>query len=55
MFAPGMTQLLIVAFVALLFFGNRLPGAMRSVGTSIRSFKEGLKEDSALEEHSGKA
>ena len=39
---PGSTELLIVAFIALLFFGNRLPGIMRSLGRSVVEFKKGV-------------
>jgi sec-independent protein translocase protein TatA len=38
----GGTELLIVAFVALLVFGNRLPGVMRSLGKSVTEFKKGV-------------
>jgi sec-independent protein translocase protein TatA len=33
---------LIVAFVALLIFGNRLPSVMRSLGKSVTEFKKGI-------------
>jgi sec-independent protein translocase protein TatA len=39
----GFWELSIVAAVAFLFFGHRLPGMMRSLGQSIRSFKDGLR------------
>jgi len=38
----GGMELLIVAFVALLVFGNRLPSVMRSLGKSVTEFKKGL-------------
>lgn len=41
---PGPFELCIIAGIALLLFGNRLPGAMRSVGRSITEFKSGMKE-----------
>ncbi len=44
-------EFLIVAFVAFLLFGQRLPSLMRSVGSSFRSFREGMEDDSSLEEH----
>ena len=44
MFSPGVTQLVICLAIAFLFFGNRLPSTMRSLGQSIKSFKEGMKE-----------
>ncbi len=38
----GTTELLIIAFVSLLIFGNRLPSVMRSLGKSVTEFKKGL-------------
>lgn len=38
----GTTELLIVAFVSLLIFGNRLPSVMRSLGKSVTEFKKGV-------------
>ena len=35
-------ELLIIAFVALLIFGNRLPSVMRSLGKSVTEFKKGV-------------
>ncbi|MEK6773251.1 MAG: twin-arginine translocase TatA/TatE family subunit [Bdellovibrionota bacterium] len=43
----GMTEMLLIAGIALLFFGpSRLPGLGKSVGQAIRSFKKGITEDS---------
>jgi len=39
---PGTQELLIIAFVALLVFGNRLPSVMRSLGKSVTEFKKGV-------------
>ena len=52
---PGHLELLILGLIILLFFGNRLPSVMRSLGTSIVEFKKGVKGieddvDSASEE-----
>ena len=48
----GMTELLLLAGIALLFFGpSRLPGLGRSVGQSIRGFKKGISEDTPEEEN----
>jgi sec-independent protein translocase protein TatA len=38
----GMTELMIIAFVSLLVFGNRLPSVMRSLGKSVTEFKKGV-------------
>ena len=39
---PGHLELLIICFVILLLFGNRLPGLMRSLGRGVVEFKHGL-------------
>ena len=39
---PGHFELLVVALIILLLFGNRLPGVMRSLGRGIVEFKAGL-------------
>ena len=41
-FGMGHWELLIVAFVILLLFGNRLPSMMRSLGRGVVEFKHGL-------------
>jgi sec-independent protein translocase protein TatA len=38
----GPMEMLILAFVCLLIFGNRLPSAMRSLGKSVTEFKKGI-------------
>lgn len=40
---PGPVELLIVAGIFLLLFGNRLPSAMRNLGRSVVEFKKGVK------------
>lgn len=49
-FSPGPWQLLIVAAIVLLLFGNRLPSTMRSLGKGITEFKKGLKDDDSDDE-----
>jgi sec-independent protein translocase protein TatA len=39
---PGPFEMAIVAAIVLLLFGNRLPGAMRSLGRSVVEFKKGV-------------
>lgn len=36
------TTLIVLAFVAFLLFGNRLPSVMRSLGRSVVEFKKGV-------------
>lgn len=45
MFTPGFWQMLIVAMVVLLLFGNRLPSVMRSLGQGITEFKKGISDN----------
>jgi sec-independent protein translocase protein TatA len=39
---PGMQELLVIGFISLLIFGNRLPSVMRSLGKSVTEFKKGV-------------
>jgi sec-independent protein translocase protein TatA len=39
---PGGWELIIIAFVVMLIFGNRLPSVMRSLGKSVTEFKKGI-------------
>ncbi|PZP39062.1 MAG: twin-arginine translocase TatA/TatE family subunit [Pseudomonas fluorescens] len=36
--------LLVVAIVALMFFGNRLPQVLGDLGKGVRAFKDGMNE-----------
>ena len=40
---PGPLELIIIAVVVLLLFGNRLPSVMRSLGRGIVEFKKGVQ------------
>ncbi len=51
---PGHYELLIIAFIALLLFGNRLPGVMRSLGRSVTEFKKGMQGIEEEIENAGK-
>ncbi|HZW35064.1 MAG TPA: twin-arginine translocase TatA/TatE family subunit [Isosphaeraceae bacterium] len=41
----GPMELVIVAGICLLFFGNRLPSVMRSLGQGVTEFKKGMRDD----------
>jgi sec-independent protein translocase protein TatA len=38
----GTWDLVIIAFIAMLLFGNRLPTMMRSLGQGVQEFKKGV-------------
>jgi|EndMetStandDraft_7_1072992.scaffolds.fasta_scaffold636978_2 TatA/E family protein of Tat protein translocase len=42
----GPTELGIVCVIAVVLFGNRLPGAMRGIGSALRGFREEVRESS---------
>ena len=48
----GMTEILIIALVVLLFFGGKkIPELMKGLGKGVKSFKSGLSEvESEIEE-----
>ncbi len=46
MFGFGPGELAIAAVIIVLLFGNRLPGAAKSLGQSFTAFKKGIKEGS---------
>jgi len=48
---PGMPEMLIVLFIALLLFGgSKLPSLMRNLGRSANEFKAGMSESLDEEE-----
>lgn len=52
-------QLIVIALIAFLLFGNRLPSVMRSLGRSVTEFKKGVsgieeEVDAAVKEASKK-
>lgn len=42
--APGWIEIAIFGVIILLVFGNRLPGAMKSLGRSVVEFKKGAND-----------
>lgn len=44
----GLPELLIILAIIVIVFGaNRLPGLGKGIGSAIRNFKDGLKDDTA--------
>jgi sec-independent protein translocase protein TatA len=44
----GLPEVLMVLFIVIIVFGaNRLPQLGRGIGTAIRNFKSGMKEDAS--------
>jgi len=41
---PGGYEWLLILVIVLIFFGNRIPGIARSLGSGINEFRTGLKE-----------
>ena len=58
MFGLGGTEILVIALVVLLLFGGKkIPELMKGLGTGVKSFKDGMKgvtdvEDETKEEKS---
>ena len=42
--APGIGEMLVIAVVAVILFGGRLPEIARSVGSSYQQFRKGLTD-----------
>lgn len=51
MFGLGGTEILVIALVVLLLFGGKkIPELMKGLGTGVKSFKDGMKGVTDLEE-----
>ena len=41
----GMTEILVIALIVLLFFGGKkIPELMKGIGKGVKSFKDGMKD-----------
>ena len=48
---PGVWSIALIAIVILLVFGGKkIPELMRGLGSGVKEFKEGIKEDTPKEE-----
>jgi sec-independent protein translocase protein TatA len=45
MFHLGMAEIVVICIIGLVLFGNRLPGAARSLGKSLMEFRKELNGD----------
>ena len=44
----GMPELLVILAIVILIFGaNRLPGLGKGIGSAIKNFKDGIKDETA--------
>ncbi len=51
MFGLGGTEILVIALVVLLLFGGKkIPELMKGLGTGVKSFKDGMKGVTDLDE-----
>ena len=51
MFGLGFQEILVIALIVLLFFGDKkIPELMRGLGKGVKSFKEGMNEVTDLKE-----
>ena len=51
MFGLGMQEVLFIAFIVLLLFGGKkIPELMKGLGQGVKSFKDGMKDISTIDE-----
>jgi len=44
----GLPELIVILLIVFVIFGaNRLPGLGRGIGSAIKNFKDGIKDDAA--------
>ena len=51
---PGGPEWLIILLVVLVFFGKRIPGVARSLGSGINEFKRGLRDGEGQDDEPSK-
>ena len=49
MFGLGTPEMLLFAAIILILFANRIPAAMRSIGSGLHEFKKGLSSEESDE------
>jgi len=54
MFGAHLTEIIVIALIVFLLFGNRLPSVMRSLGKGITEFKKGVQGIQDDEENADK-
>jgi sec-independent protein translocase protein TatA len=51
----GMPELLVILAIIIVIFGaNRLPGLGRGIGSAIKNFKDGMKEEENKDSETGR-